>query len=213
MTSSAESCPKPPTARLLEASYRGECGPACRVRTSLSRCARFYFRPSEFPSLALKCSPKKARPSPSSLPDQPGNPQIPYHQIPSAPFARTCARHHVALRAEPAPSDPTTAPTRYRSSSQTIPSLQQHRKFFCSFSFELPPNSFSCRSFQKSEFAFSCDTSRIACGVPSWLTIRSAETLSVPSLSVIGSPNEASAERGSVTRTIAPPSNAAGSSA
>src|ERR1700722_4045749 len=131
MTSSAESCPMPPTARLPEASYRGECGPACRVRTSPSSCGRYYFHPSEFPSLASKCSPKKPRQSPSSLPDQPGNPQIPYHRIPWDPFARTCARHHETVAPEPVLSDPKTAPTRYRSSSQTIPSLQQHLKPFC----------------------------------------------------------------------------------
>src|SRR5579863_6254965 len=58
----------------------------------------------------------------------------------------------------------------------------------------------------------SCETSRIACGVPSALTIKSARTVALLSIAVTGNPKVASAARGISTRTTAPSSRAAGPS-
>jgi len=64
-----------------------------------------------------------------------------------------------------------------------------------------------------SELVPFCETSRIACGVPSALTIRSARTVPSLSIAATGNPNDARAARGISTRTTAPSSKADGSSA
>ena len=74
-------------------------------------------------------------------------------------------------------------------------------------------HSTSSARYRETQSFVAGETRRIACGVPSALTINSAGIASVPTAPDTGKPSEARAERGITTRTTAPPSSEVASSA